>query len=297
MDLTLFRGCGTALITPFHNGEVDFPALGRLIDRQTEGGADALIVCGTTGEASCLTADEKDSVLDYTLTRVNGRLPVIMGTGTNCTAVSVRRSVRAQEMGASALLVITPYYNKCTQEGLLAHFTAVADAVSVPVILYNVPPRTGVNLLPETAARLGEHPSIRGIKEASGDIAQAAELARLCGDSLALYSGCDDQVLPMLSLGGQGVISVASNIVPGAMHDLVFSWFAGDAARSRALQLSLLPLIRQLFAEVNPIPVKAALEMLGICSAEARLPLTPLSSGKRHALQAALDSLPGICGS
>ncbi|MBQ2955816.1 MAG: 4-hydroxy-tetrahydrodipicolinate synthase [Clostridia bacterium] len=285
MNSTLFTGSGAALVTPFADGKIDFDALGRLIDLQLTGGTDALVVCGTTGEPSTLTQAEKDAVLGFTLERADGRIPVIMGTGANCTAAAAAQSARAQKMGADGLLVVTPYYNKTTQPGLIAHFSAVADAVSIPVILYNVPSRTGVNLLPETAARLSEHKNILGIKEASGDITQCAELARLCGESMALYSGNDDQTLPMLALGAQGVISVAANIAPDRMHELTSSWFSGDAARSRALQLSLLPLIRQLFSEVNPIPVKAALEIMGVCRADVRLPLVRFSQEKWSALR------------
>ena len=291
MNKALFTGCGTALITPFYDDRVDFEALGRLIDMQLQGGADALVVCGTTGEPATLTQEEKDSILEFALKRVGGRIPVIAGTGTNCTKITAAQSLRAQGLGADALLVVTPYYNKATQQGLLAHFTAAADAVQIPVILYNVPSRTGVNLLPETAARLMEHENIAGIKEASGDLSQAAELARLCADSAALYAGNDDQALPFLSLGAQGVISVVSNAAPGLMRRLVSSWFEGDTEACRAVQLSLLPLIKLLFSEVNPIPVKAALEIMGICRADVRLPLTRFSEEKWTLLRAEMSRL------
>ncbi len=291
MDSSLFTGSGAALITPFLNGEVDFEALARLTDMQLAGGTDALIVCGTTGESATMTQTEREAALNFVIRRAGGRVPVIMGTGANCTAVSVEQSVRAQDLGADALLVVTPYYNRATQEGLTDHYTAIADAVQIPLILYNVPSRTGVNLLPQTAARLSHHPNIRGIKEASGDISQIAELARLCGDEIALYSGNDDQVLPVLALGGQGVISVAANVAPEKMHALVSAWFSGDTDRARSMQLSLLPLIRQLFSEVNPIPVKAALSIMGLCSPEMRLPLTTFSEEKWTMLQAALEEL------
>lgn len=286
----LFRGSGVALVTPFRDGQVDYEAMGRLIDRQLEAGTDAVIVCGTTGEASTLTATEKDGVLSFALERVNGRVPVIAGTGSNCTAVSVRQSRRAQELGADGILAVTPYYNKASQAGLIAHYTAIADAVSIPVILYNVPSRTGVNLLPETAGVLSAHPNIRAIKEACGDAAQQADLARAADGRLCLYAGNDDQTLSILALGGAGVISAAANVAPGQMRGIVHSWFAGDAARSREMQLALLPLIRQLFADVNPIPVKAALAMLGLCGEEVRLPLTPLKDDKRQALRNVLQT-------
>ena len=291
MNDRLFTGSATALITPFIHGEIDFPTLGRLIDRQLEAGTDALVVCGTTGEPPALTQEEKDSLLEFTLQRTGGRVPVIAGTGTNCTKTSVEQSVRAQNLGADGLLIVTPYYNKSTQRGLIAHYTAVADAVDCPIILYNVPSRTGVNLLPETAARLAEHENILGLKEAAGDISQFAELSRLCSGKLALYAGNDDQALPMLALGAQGVISAAANAVPEEMHHLVSAWFEGDVRGSCAMQLSLLPLLRLLFSEVNPIPVKAALELLGLCRAELRLPLTRLSEEKWEPLRAELKHL------
>ena len=291
MNKSLFTGCAAALATPFSDGEIDFTALGRLIDMQLQSGTDALVVCGTTGEPATLTQEEKDSVLEFTLERVGGRIPVIAGTGTNCTKITIAQSRRAQKLGADGLLMITPYYNKATQQGLLAHFTAAAEAVDLPVILYNVPSRTGVNLLPETAARLMEQQNIMGIKEASGDISQFAELSRLCGDRAALYAGNDDQVLPMLSLGAQGVISAAANAAPGLMHRLVSSWFEGDAEVCRTVQLALLPLMKLLFSEVNPIPVKAALEIMGICRADVRLPLTRFSEEKWALLRAEIERL------
>ena len=294
MNQAVFRGSGTALVTPFVGEQVDFEALGRLIDRQIAGGTDALIVCGTTGEPPTLTTAEKTAVLGYALERVSDRIPVIAGTGTNSTKASVDQSIRAQRLGASGILAVTPYYNKSTQQGLYEHFTAIADAVQIPVILYNVPSRTGVNLLPGTAARLSEHENICGVKEASGDISQMAELARLTGDKLALYSGNDDQVLPMLALGGQGVISVAANVLPGHMHELVESWFMGDVRRCRTLQLQILPLVKALFSEVNPIPVKAALQMMGLCSGHMRLPLTELSEGNRQRLETLLRKFGAI---
>lgn len=291
MNNRLFTGSATALITPFIHGEIDFPALGRLIDRQLEAGTDALVVCGTTGEPPALTQDEKDSLLEFTLQRTGGRVPVIAGTGTNCTKTSVEQSVRAQKLGADGLLIVTPYYNKATQRGLIAHYTAIADAVDCPIILYNVPSRTGINLLPETAARLAEHENILGLKEAAGDISQFAELSRLCSGKLALYAGNDDQVLPMLSLGAQGVISAAANVIPERMRRLIVSWFEGDTEAARSAQLELLPLLRLLFSEVNPIGVKAALKITGLCLAEARLPLTRLSEEKWAPLQAEMERL------
>ena len=288
MNNALFRGSGTAMVTPFSEGAVDFPALGRLIDLQITAGTDALIVLGTTGEPPTLTADEKERILSFALERADGRIPVIAGCGGNSTKDVARRAKRMEEMGADALLTVTPYYNKTTQAGLIAHYTAIADAVSIPIILYNVPSRTGMNLLPDTAEALSHHPNIRGIKEASGNISQIAELAARTRGRLTLYSGNDDQVLPIMALGGAGVISVAGNVIPETMRELAHSCLTGDMDRARALQDSILPLAAQLFAEVNPIPVKAALHILGLCSPEVRLPLLPLSAERRAALQEAM---------
>lgn len=288
MNNALFRGSGTAMVTPFSEGAVDFPALGRLIDLQITAGTDALIVLGTTGEPPTLTADEKERILSFALERADGRIPVIAGCGGNSTKDVARRAKRMEEMGADALLTVTPYYNKTTQPGLIAHYTAIADAVSIPIILYNVPSRTGMNLLPDTAEALSHHPNIRGIKEASGNISQIAELAARTRGRLTLYSGNDDQVLPIMALGGAGVISVAGNVIPETMRELAHSCLTGDMDRARALQDSILPLAAQLFAEVNPIPVKAALHILGLCSPEVRLPLLPLSAERRAALQEAM---------
>ena len=291
MNKALFTGCAAALVTPFSDGEIDFTAFGRLIERQIDCGTDALVVCGTTGEPATLTQEEKDAALGFAIQQAGGRVPVIAGTGANCTKMTIAQSRRAQKLGADGLLMVTPYYNKATQQGLIEHFTAAADAVDLPVILYNVPSRTGVNLLPETAARLMEHENIMGVKEASGDISQFAELSRLCSGCAALYAGNDDQVLPMLSLGAQGVISAAANAAPVQMKEIVLAWFSGEPERSRAAQLSLLPLIRLLFSEVNPIPVKAALEIMGVCRAEVRLPLTKFSPGKWDALRREMEKL------
>ena len=275
MNERLFRGLGTALVTPFRGGDVDWAAYDNLIERQIAAGTEALIVCGTTGEPAALTARERDALIRRAVEVCNGRCAVIAGTGANDTSRAIELSRQAQAAGADALLLVTPYYNKTTQAGLIAHYTAVADSVDLPMILYNVPSRTGLNLLPETAAALCRHGNICGIKEASGSISQIAELARLCGDEIALYSGSDDQTLAVLALGGQGVISVAGNVCPELMREITARWFAGDMAGSRACQLSLLPLIGALFSEVNPIPVKAALSMLALCEADVRLPLVP----------------------
>ena len=291
MNERLFRGMGTALVTPFRGGDVDWAAYDNLIERQIAAGTEALIVCGTTGEPAALTVRERDALIRRAVEVCNGRCAVIAGTGANDTSRAIELSRQAQAAGADALLLVTPYYNKTTQAGLIAHYTAVADSVDLPMILYNVPSRTGLNLLPETAAALCRHGNICGIKEASGSISQIAELARLCGDEIALYSGSDDQTLPVLALGGQGVISVAGNVCPELMREITSRWFAGDMAGSRARQLSLLPLIGALFAEVNPIPVKAALSMLALCEADVRLPLVPATKLCRARLIDAMRAL------
>lgn len=291
MNERLFRGLGTALVTPFRGGDVDWAAYDNLIERQIAAGTEALIVCGTTGEPAALTARERDALIRRAVEVCNGRCAVVAGTGANDTSRAIELSRQAQAAGADALLLVTPYYNKTTQAGLIVHYTAVADSVDLPMILYNVPSRTGLNLLPETAAALCRHGNICGIKEASGSISQIAELARLCGDEIALYSGSDDQTLPVLALGGQGVISVAGNVCPELMREITSRWFAGDMAGSRARQLSLLPLIGALFAEVNPIPVKAALSMLALCEADVRLPLVPATKLCRARLIDAMRAL------
>ena len=285
MNDRLFRGLGTALITPFRGGEVDWAAYDNLIKRQIAAGADALIICGTTGEPATLTARERESLIRRAAELCQGRCAVVVGTGANDTSRAVKLSRQAQAAGADALLLVTPYYNKTTQAGLIAHYTAVAESVDLPLILYNVPSRTGLNLLPETAAALCRHENICGVKEASGNLSQIAALARLCGENIALYSGNDDQTLPVLALGGQGVISVAGNVCPEQMREITSRWFAGDAAGSRERQLALLPLIDALFSEVNPIPVKAALSMLGLCEDVLRLPLTPMEEPQRGKLR------------
>ena len=288
MNNRLFSGTGTALVTPFRDGSIDFEAFERLIDRQLDAGIDALIVCGTTGEPSTLTMQEREWLIECALRRTKGRVPVIVGTGSNNTGAVVEQSKRAQKAGADALLIVTPYYNKTTQDGLIAHYTAVVDAVDIPIILYNVPSRTGLNMLPATAAELCLHKNICGVKEAGGSIAQVTELARLCGSSAAIYAGNDDQALPVLALGGQGVISAAANVCPGPMKALTQRFFSGDLEGSRQLQLQLTPLFAALFAEVSPIPVKAALDILGLCSDSVRLPLVPATSRCRAALQSLL---------
>ena len=273
---TLFRGAATALITPLTQDGIDYAAFGRLIDWQIEAGIDALVIAGTTGEGSTLTDEEHREVIRFSVEKVAGRVPVIAGTGSNDTDYAISLSRYACDVGADGLLVVTPYYNKATQKGLVTMFTAIADAVTKPVILYNVPSRTGVNIEPSTYAALADHPNIIGIKEANGNISKIVETAALVGDRLDIYSGNDDQIVPILAMGGSGVISVLSNVMPGATAEICRRFFDGDVRGSAALQCRLMPLIQALFSEVNPIPVKAAMAALGWCENTLRLPLTPM---------------------
>ena len=274
MKNTVFTGAATAIVTPLTENGIDFEQFGRLIDFQIDEGIDAIVVAGTTGEASTLTDDEHKEAIRFCVERVAGRVPVVAGTGSNDTAYAIELTRYACEVGADAMLLVTPYYNKATQKGLIASFTAIADASTKPCILYNVPSRTGCNLLPATVKALAAHPNIVGIKEASGNISQIAELAALVGDEIDIYSGNDDQIVPVLSLGGKGVISVLSNIMPKATSEMCKKFFDGDTAGARKLQLDLLPLVNALFCEVNPIPAKAAVAAMGYCENRVRLPLT-----------------------
>ncbi len=276
MKNTVFTGAATAIITPFKDGMVDYEAFGRLIDWQIEQGIDAIVAAGTTGEASTLTDEEHRDVLKFCVDRVDGRVPVIAGTGSNDTAYAIELTKYACEIGADAMLLVTPYYNKATQKGLIETFRAIADASTKPCILYNVPSRTGCNILPETVAVLAEHPNIVAIKEASGNISQIAQVAALCRDKLDIYSGNDDQIVPVLSLGGKGVISVLSNLLPAETAAICHDYMNGDVAKAADKQLDLLPLVDALFCEVNPIPAKAAMAAMGFGENSLRLPLTPM---------------------
>ena len=271
---TVFKGAASALVTPLNENGVDYPALEKLIEWQIEKGINALVICGTTGEASTLTDDEHREVIRFAIEKTNGRVPVIAGTGSNDTDYAIELTKYACEVGADAVLVVTPYYNKATQKGLIQSFTAIADASTKPVILYNVPSRTGCNILPATASVLADHPMIVGIKEASGNISQIAELAAAVRGRMDIYSGNDDQIVPVLSLGGVGVISVLSDIMPAETVEMCDRFFRGDVTGSAKLQLDLLPMINALFSEVNPIPVKAASAAMGLCDNYVRLPLT-----------------------
>ncbi|MBR6219678.1 MAG: 4-hydroxy-tetrahydrodipicolinate synthase [Clostridia bacterium] len=286
---TVFRGAATALVTPLTPAGVDYDALGRLIDWQIEQGIDALVIAGTTGEGSTLTYDEHQEVIRYSVERAAGRVPIIAGSGSNDTNRAITLSRFSCDAGADALLVVTPYYNKATQNGLIAMYTAIADAVDRPIILYNVPSRTGVNIEPATYAALADHPNIAGIKEANGNISKIVETARLVGDRLAIYSGNDDQVVPILSMGGSGVISVLSNVMPAQTAMMCRKYFEGDVAGAAKLQMDYLPLINALFSEVNPIPVKAAMAAMGWCENYLRLPLTPMEDAHWQKLKAIME--------
>lgn len=281
---SIFEGAATAIVTPFRDNEVDYETFGELIEFQINGGIDALVVAGTTGEGSTLTHEEHCGVISYAVEKVNGRVPVIAGTGSNDTAYGIELSKFACDAGCDGLLVVTPYYNKATPKGLIKNFLTTADAVDKPIILYNVPSRTGCNITMPVYRELAKHENIVATKEASGNLSLIAQIADECGDSLDIYSGNDDQVLPILSLGGKGVISVFSNLLPHEMHNLCRSFFDGDIATSRRLQLDYLKLMNSLFIEVNPIPVKTACGIMGLCSEEMRLPLCEMEDANRERL-------------
>ena len=287
----IFRGAATALITPITETGVDYEAFGRLIDWQIDSGIDALVIAGTTGEGSTLSDDEHREVLRYAIQRIAGRVPAIAGTGSNDTAYAIDMTRYACSLGYDGMLVVTPYYNKATQNGLIRMFTAIADASTKPLILYNVPSRTGVNIAPATYAALADHPNICAIKEANGDISSAVATAALVGEKLDLYSGNDDQIVPMLSIGGSGVISVLSNLIPKETSEICHKFFAGDIAGSVQMQFKYLPLINALFCEVNPIPVKAAMAAMGFCENYLRLPLTPMEKDHEEKLLSIMRSL------
>ena len=286
MKKTIFKGMATAMVTPMTQEGVDYEALGRFIDFQLASGINALVAVGTTGESATLTPEERKKVISFTIDRVAGRVPVIAGTGTNNTLHAIDYSVSAAQAGADALLVVTPYYNKATQNGLIAHFTAIADKVDKPIILYNVPSRTGCNLLPATVEKLAEHPNIAAIKEASGNMSQVVELFARCGDKIDVYSGEDGLTVPMLAMGGMGTISVLSNVIPKGAVEMTDAFFAGDLRKAAALQCRYLDLINLLFCEVNPIPAKAAISAMGYGKEFIRLPLTPMEEGTRTKLLA-----------
>ena len=288
--MALFEGAGVALVTPFkENGEVNYEKLEEIVEEQIAGGTDAIIACGTTGEASTMTHEEHLDVIEYICRVTKKRIPVVAGTGSNCTETAVYLSAEAEKRGADGLLLVSPYYNKATQKGLMAHFTAVADAVKIPVILYNIPGRTGVTIKPETIAALCKDvDNIVGVKEASGNFSAIATLMSLSDGKVDLYSGNDDQIVPLLSLGGKGVISVLSNVAPRQTHDICASYFTGTVKTSASLQLKAIPLITELFSEVNPIPVKAAMNMMGKGVGPLRMPLTEMEPQNQEKLKRAM---------
>lgn len=290
MNYPLFNGCAAALVTPFRDGALDLSAFRSLVERQLAHRMDALVVCATTGEAPTLSAEERAALIRACVEQAAHRVPVIAGSGSNSTAVAVKRSQEAEALGADALLVVTPYYNKATQAGLAAHYTAIADAVHIPVILYNVPSRTGVSFTAETYARLSEHPNIAGTKEASGNFALIQDTRNRCGSGFSVWSGNDEDTTAIMALGGAGLISTAANLIPGDMRALVRLSLSGSLHKAGVLQLRMTELLRALFCEVNPIPVKTAMSRLGLCSGELRLPLCEMEPRNRERLFAAMDA-------
>lgn len=285
MKKEVFKGCGTAIITPFTTNGVNFEEFKKMLEFQIREGADAIIVCGTTGESSTMTEKEKKETIKFAVDVVNKRIPVIAGTGSNCTKNAIEMSKYAESVGVDALLIVTPYYNKTTQQGLIEHYKTIAHEVKIPIIIYNVPSRTGVNILPKTCFELSKIENIVAVKEASGNISQVAEIANLCRENLAIYSGNDDQILPVLSVGGSGVISVLSNIIPKDVHNMVYSFLDGNKKNAIKLQLDTLNLTASLFSEVNPIPIKAACNMLGYDVGIPRLPLIEMSVEAKEKLK------------
>ncbi len=291
MKKIIFKGCGTAIITPFTENGVNFEEFGKMIDFQIENGADAIIVCGTTGESSTMTLEERKETIKFAVERANKRIPIIAGTGGNCTKNVIEMTKYAESIGVDAALVVTPYYNKTTQVGLVEHYKVVASSTKLPIILYSVPSRTGVNITPETCLELSKIENIVAIKEASGNLSQIAEIANLCGEELNIYSGNDDQITPILAVGGIGVISVLSNVLPEHTHDIVDSFLNGNIELARDEQISVIPLVKALFCEVNPIPVKAAMNMLGYNAGKPRLPLVEMSEKGKERLEKELKAL------
>lgn len=291
--MAIFKGAGVAIVTPMKdNYEVNYEKLDEILEEQIAGKTDCIVICGTTGESATLSEEEHMEAIRFTIDRVNHRIPVIAGTGSNCTATAIQMSKEADEAGADGILLVTPYYNKGTQNGLIAHFTSIAQEVKIPAVLYNVPSRTGCNLQPKTVAHLVKNvENIVGIKEASGDIGHVAQLMNLCDGKIDLYSGNDDQVVPSLSLGGLGVISVLSNVAPEYVHNMVYKFFEGDVAGSCKMQLDAIPVINALFSEVNPIPVKAAMNLQGKEVGPLRLPLTEMEPQNKEVLKKAMEDL------
>lgn len=291
MKKILFEGCGTALATPFDENGVNLKEFRRLIEDQIKEGVDALIVCGTTGESATMSLEEKLTLIECAVKTAKGRVPVIAGTGSNNTMNVIEMNELVEKIGVDGLLIVTPYYNKTTQKGLIVHYEEIAKRTNLPIIVYNVPSRTGVNVLPQTCLELSKIENIVAIKEASGNISQIAEIAQLCGDNLTIYSGNDDQIVPILSLGGKGVISVLGNVMPKYTHEMCECFFKGDTKKATLMQLKAIPLIKALFKEVNPIPVKAALNILGYDYGTPRLPLIEASLENKELLETTLKKI------
>ena len=290
MKNVLFRGCGTAIATPFTEDNINLTEFAKLVEYQINEGIDAIIVCGTTGESSTMTLEEKKTLIKFSVELIDKRVPLIVGAGSNNTATSIEMSQYAESVGADGLLLVTPYYNKTTQEGLIHHYNSIANKTTLPIILYNVPSRTGLNILPETCLELSKTENIVAIKEASGNISQIAKIAALCGNNLSIYSGNDDQNIPILSLGGIGAISVLSNVAPRFTHNMIYDFLNGNIEKARFAQLQSLELIESLFCEVNPIPVKTALNMMGYNFGKSRLPLIDMSKSGKQRLKKSLEN-------
>ena len=290
MKKVLFKGCGTAIATPFTEDGINFTEFSKLVEYQINEGIDAIIVCGTTGESSTMTLEEKKTLIKFSVELIDKRVPLIVGAGSNNTATSIEMSQYAESVGADGLLLVTPYYNKTTQEGLIHHYNSIASKTTLPIILYNVPSRTGLNILPETCLELSKTENIVAIKEASGNISQIAKIAALCGNNLSIYSGNDDQNIPILSLGGIGAISVLSNVAPRFTHNMIYDFLNGNIEKARFAQLQSLELIESLFCEVNPIPVKTALNMMGYNFGKPRLPLIDMSKSGKQRLKKSLEN-------
>lgn len=290
MKKVLFRGCGTAIATPFTEDNINLTEFAKLVEYQINEGIDAIIVCGTTGESSTMTLEEKKTLIKFSVELIDKRVPLIVGAGSNNTATSIEMSQYAESVGADGLLLVTPYYNKTTQEGLIHHYNSIANKTTLPIILYNVPSRTGLNILPETCLELSKTKNIVAIKEASGNISQIAKIAALCGNNLSIYSGNDDQNIPILSLGGIGAISVLSNVAPRFTHNMIYDFLNGNIEKARFAQLQSLELIESLFCEVNPIPVKTALNMMGYNFGKPRLPLIDMSKSGKQRLKKSLEN-------
>lgn len=291
MKKIIFKGCGTAIATPFNKDGVDLQEFSKLVEEQIQKGVDSIVVCGTTGESATMTEEERLQTIECAVNVSNGRIPIIAGTGSNNTKSVIEMNRKVKELGVDGVLIVTPYYNKTTDEGLIRHYEEIAKNTTLPIILYNVPSRTGVNIKPEVAARLSKIENIVAIKEASGDLSQVAKLANLCGEDLNIYSGNDDQILPILSIGGIGVISVLSNVRPKYTHDICQNYFEGNTAEATKMQIRAIPLINALFSEVNPIPVKEALNICGYKFGEPRLPLVRMSEKNREILKKCLEDL------